>query len=220
MNILTTPPHWSYDAIFYHIYPLGFCGAPARNDFSSPPRRAWRSCTTGCHTCAIWASTPSTWARCSNPAPTATTPPTTTRSTAAWATTPHWRAWRTSCTARACAWCWTACSTMSGAISGPSATCSATALLHPTATGSAACASTGAAPTATRSPTRAGTGITTWCGSTWATRRCASTCSTPSAPGWRSSTSTACAWMWPSCSISISCALCTTSAAPCAPISG
>jgi cyclomaltodextrinase / maltogenic alpha-amylase / neopullulanase len=29
--------HWSWDAFFYHIYPLGFCGAPKRNDFSSPP---------------------------------------------------------------------------------------------------------------------------------------------------------------------------------------
>lgn len=29
-------PHWSHDAIFYHIYPLGLCGAPARNDFSAP----------------------------------------------------------------------------------------------------------------------------------------------------------------------------------------
>lgn len=29
--------HWSHDSIFYHIYPLGFCGAPSRNDFSSPP---------------------------------------------------------------------------------------------------------------------------------------------------------------------------------------
>lgn len=38
MNILTTPPHWSYDAVFYHIYPLGFCGAPGRSDFSSPPQ--------------------------------------------------------------------------------------------------------------------------------------------------------------------------------------
>ncbi|HEY3345755.1 MAG TPA: alpha-amylase family glycosyl hydrolase [Anaerolineaceae bacterium] len=28
---------WSADAIFYHIYPLGFCGAPARNDFSAAP---------------------------------------------------------------------------------------------------------------------------------------------------------------------------------------
>jgi cyclomaltodextrinase / maltogenic alpha-amylase / neopullulanase len=28
--------HWSQDAIFYHIYPLGFCAAPQRNDFSSP----------------------------------------------------------------------------------------------------------------------------------------------------------------------------------------
>jgi len=29
--------HWSWDATFYHIYPLGFCGAPKRNDFISPP---------------------------------------------------------------------------------------------------------------------------------------------------------------------------------------
>jgi cyclomaltodextrinase / maltogenic alpha-amylase / neopullulanase len=28
--------HWSQNAIFYHIYPLGFCGAPERNDFRSP----------------------------------------------------------------------------------------------------------------------------------------------------------------------------------------
>ena len=29
--------HWSNDFIFYHIYPLGFCGAPQRNDFCSQP---------------------------------------------------------------------------------------------------------------------------------------------------------------------------------------
>ncbi len=28
--------HWAYDSIFYHIYPLGLCGAPERNDFQSP----------------------------------------------------------------------------------------------------------------------------------------------------------------------------------------
>jgi len=28
--------HWAYDSVFYHIYPLGFCGAPPENDFSSP----------------------------------------------------------------------------------------------------------------------------------------------------------------------------------------
>lgn len=28
--------HWIDDAIFYHIYPLGFCGAPYKNDFVSP----------------------------------------------------------------------------------------------------------------------------------------------------------------------------------------
>ena len=34
--------HWAADAVFYHIYPLGACGAPLRNDFGSPlaPRLA------------------------------------------------------------------------------------------------------------------------------------------------------------------------------------
>ena len=30
--------HWAYNSSFYHIYPLGLCGAPARNDFSAPPQ--------------------------------------------------------------------------------------------------------------------------------------------------------------------------------------
>ncbi len=30
-------PTWAQDAIFYHIYPLGLCGAPACNDFHSDP---------------------------------------------------------------------------------------------------------------------------------------------------------------------------------------
>jgi cyclomaltodextrinase len=34
---MTESPHWAADAIFYHIYPLGFCGAPACNNFTSPP---------------------------------------------------------------------------------------------------------------------------------------------------------------------------------------
>jgi cyclomaltodextrinase len=29
-------PHWAFDSVFYHVYPLGFCGAPERNDFRSP----------------------------------------------------------------------------------------------------------------------------------------------------------------------------------------
>ncbi|HEX8362439.1 MAG TPA: alpha-amylase family glycosyl hydrolase [Longimicrobium sp.] len=28
---------WARDAVFYHIYPLGLCGAPKRNDFTSAP---------------------------------------------------------------------------------------------------------------------------------------------------------------------------------------
>ncbi len=30
-------PAWAQDALFYHIYPLGMCGAPWRNDLSSEP---------------------------------------------------------------------------------------------------------------------------------------------------------------------------------------
>jgi cyclomaltodextrinase len=31
-------PTWARDAVFYHIYPLGLCGAPHRNDFAAPPQ--------------------------------------------------------------------------------------------------------------------------------------------------------------------------------------
>ena len=31
-------PEWTADAVFYHIYPLGLCDAPAHNDFSAPPQ--------------------------------------------------------------------------------------------------------------------------------------------------------------------------------------
>ena len=30
-------PVWADNSVFYHIYPIGFCGAEARNDFSSAP---------------------------------------------------------------------------------------------------------------------------------------------------------------------------------------
>lgn len=30
-------PDWAQDAFFYHIYPLGLCGAPWRNDFQAEP---------------------------------------------------------------------------------------------------------------------------------------------------------------------------------------
>ena len=29
---------WAYDSVFYHIYPLGFCGAPQANDGVVAPR--------------------------------------------------------------------------------------------------------------------------------------------------------------------------------------
>ncbi len=30
---------WYHEAVFYHIYPLGLCGAPAQNDYSEPVHR-------------------------------------------------------------------------------------------------------------------------------------------------------------------------------------
>ena len=29
--------HWASDAVFYHLFPLGAAGAPARNDFAAAP---------------------------------------------------------------------------------------------------------------------------------------------------------------------------------------
>ncbi len=34
--------HWLFDSIFYHVYPLGFCGAPEANDFVSRPAERLR----------------------------------------------------------------------------------------------------------------------------------------------------------------------------------
>lgn len=28
---------WATDSVFYHVYPLGMCGAPERNDFHTSP---------------------------------------------------------------------------------------------------------------------------------------------------------------------------------------
>jgi glycosidase len=28
---------WAFDSVFYHVYPLGLLGAPARNDFGAAP---------------------------------------------------------------------------------------------------------------------------------------------------------------------------------------
>jgi len=36
-SALSDVPDWYRDAVFYHIYPLGMCGAPAVNDLSSAP---------------------------------------------------------------------------------------------------------------------------------------------------------------------------------------
>lgn len=31
------PRHWASDSVFYHIYPIGLCGCPLKNDFLSSP---------------------------------------------------------------------------------------------------------------------------------------------------------------------------------------
>ncbi|HEY3313048.1 MAG TPA: alpha-amylase family glycosyl hydrolase [Anaerolineales bacterium] len=35
---MSIQPPWADNAFFYHIYPLGFCGAPRHNDHHSPPQ--------------------------------------------------------------------------------------------------------------------------------------------------------------------------------------
>jgi glycosidase len=36
---------WYEQSVFYHIYPLGFCGAPERNDYHAPPsERLYKIC--------------------------------------------------------------------------------------------------------------------------------------------------------------------------------
>lgn len=37
LSPLLAPPAWHQQAVFYHVYPLGMCGAPWRNDFRSEP---------------------------------------------------------------------------------------------------------------------------------------------------------------------------------------
>jgi len=52
--------HWTTNSIFYHIYPLGFCGAPERNDFTSVPAprlqkiHEWISHLRGLHVNALY----------------------------------------------------------------------------------------------------------------------------------------------------------------------
>ncbi|MDR1565326.1 MAG: Gfo/Idh/MocA family oxidoreductase [Oscillospiraceae bacterium] len=41
--VLEADPDWHKSAVFYHVYPLGFCGSEAQNNFTSEPTHAIRS---------------------------------------------------------------------------------------------------------------------------------------------------------------------------------
>ncbi|MFR2343116.1 MAG: hypothetical protein ACLS6W_10390 [Ruminococcus sp.] len=41
--------NWYDNAIMYHIYPLGFCGAPKHNE-GGEPETDWKKFWTGFHT--------------------------------------------------------------------------------------------------------------------------------------------------------------------------
>ena len=169
--------HWSCDAIFYHIYPLGLTGAPERNDFSQPPVARleqlydWMPHLKAMGVNALYLG------------------PLFESTAHGYDTADYYhvdrrlgsdetlaKLSRRRCIPAAYAWCWMRCSTTWGGISGLSVTCNHVARIRPTGTGSTSCASTGAARTAIRSPMRAGRGIMTWSSSTWTIRRCASIC--------------------------------------------
>jgi hypothetical protein len=148
---------WARDAIFYNIYPLGLCGAPARNDFGAAPVERLDSLlpwldhirSLRCNALYIGPLFEST--------------------AHGYDTADYWhldrrlgtdetlRRFVAAAHATGLRVVLDGVSTTSGATSGRSAMFRPTARLRPTATGSPACVSTAAARTATRSPTRGGT---------------------------------------------------------------
>ena len=127
---------WAQSAVFYQIYPMGFCGAPFENDGVAVNRiqkvKEWIPHLEKLGIGAIYFSpvfesdthgydtriSP----RCLSRTPTATTPGIIQKSTAAWAPTRNLRRSARLCTRRASGWCWTGCSTMWAGASGPSRT--------------------------------------------------------------------------------------------------
>lgn len=111
---------WYDEAVVYQIYPLGLCGAPLQNDGDQSQADNHRILRV-----LDWVEHIKRWARpcvlfnrCLRAMPTATTPATTTRSTAAWARTTTSSRSARRCMRRASKFCSTACSTMWGAVSG------------------------------------------------------------------------------------------------------
>ena len=109
---------WAQSAVFYQIYPMGFCGAPFENDGVAVNRiqkvKEWIPHLEKLGIGAIYFS----------PVFESDTHGYDTRdykkSTAAWAPTRILRRSARPCTGRASGWCWTGCSTMWAGASGPS----------------------------------------------------------------------------------------------------
>ena len=126
---------WAQDAVFYHIYPLGFCGAPEYNDFANPVPRLDKLYDwiphlkalgiTAVYFGPVFQSTRHGYDTAdyyrvdsrlgtTTPSPGCAAPSTRTAS----------------------GWCWTGCSTTWAGTSGPSRTCRKTGSPPPTAAGS------------------------------------------------------------------------------------
>ncbi len=211
---------WANDAFFYHIYPLGLCGAAPRNDFRSrepPPgpaarldRPPARLGVDALYLGPVFESTA-----------TATTPPTTTASIGAWATTGRWPRWSAALHAAGMRVILDGVFHHVGRDFWAFATAGARRATRPTATGSAgvdfAPAQPARRPVRLRRlgrPLRPGEAEPAQPGGPRApaSARCAR--------GWSGSASTDCGWTWPTTSTRASCASWPPSAGGCARTSG
>ena len=115
---------WAQSAVFYQIYPMGFCGAPFENDGVAVNRiqkvKEWIPHLEKLGIGAIYFSP--VFESDTHGYDTRTTPGTIQKSTAAWAPTRNLKRSARPFIRRASGWCWTACSTMWAGASGPSRT--------------------------------------------------------------------------------------------------
>ena len=173
-------PHWAQDAFFYHIYPLGFCGAPDRNDFTSPPTNRLQKVeewlphmqelgVNALYLGPLFESSAHGYDTADLPAG---RPPPGQQSGPGAFVGGHTPARHTPDPGR----CF---QPRRARFLGLSAMYSSTVRLHPTVIGSTACALTSPAPTGTHSLTSPGKVTTIWCASTCTIRTYAPTSSMP-----------------------------------------
>lgn len=106
---------WVEHAIWWQVYPLGFCGAPIRNPDMTPSPRL-RGLIDWVDYAVELGPLDCCWGRSSPPNPTGTTPWTSSASTRDWAGTKISMLSPRPANNAACGFSWTACSVMSGPI--------------------------------------------------------------------------------------------------------